>query len=110
MTTARRWLAFLSAAVLLGLSLTGLAAVSAKDPHTRYIEAYEEIVDRPMTYTELQLPTYGRIICDSLADGYSLPDVWTDNVATGMSSDQAGFAIEAAIQVYCPQFSSLLED
>lgn len=107
--TVRRWLAFLSAAVLIGLSLTGLAAVTVKDPRTRYIEAYEAIVDRPMTYTELQLPTIGQMNCRSLEEGYSLPDVYTDNIVTGLSGDQAAFTIEAAIRVYCPQFSSLLE-
>jgi hypothetical protein len=110
MTTARRWLAFLSAAVLLGLSLTGLAAATLKDPRTRYIETYESISGARMTYTELQLPTIGQMNCDSLEDGYSLPDVYTDNIITGLSGDQSAYTIEAAIQVYCPQFSSLLED
>jgi hypothetical protein len=105
----RKWAAFLSAAVLLGLSLTGFAA-TAKDPRTRFIEAYEQRSGARMTYTELQLPTIGQMNCDSLADGYSLPDVWTDNIITGLSSDQAAFTIEAAIQAYCPQFTNLLKE
>lgn len=109
MVTVRRWLAFLSAAVLLGLSLTGLAAVSAKDPRTRFIEEYESISGARMTYTELQLPTIGQMNCDSLADGYSLPDVYSDNILTGLSGDQSAYTIEAAIAVYCPQFEHLLE-
>jgi hypothetical protein len=106
---ARKWLAFLSASVLIGLSLTGMA-VTADGPRERYMRAYEDIAGRPAVYEEGQLPPIGRRNCQSLEDGYSLPDVYTDNLILGLSGDQAGFTIEAAIRVYCPQFSSLLED
>jgi hypothetical protein len=107
-TTALRWLAFLSGSALIGLALTvGLTTVDS--PRDRFIDHYQQ-QHGPMTYTELQLPTIGQMNCDSLESGYSLPDVYTDNLVTGLSGDQAAFTIEAAIAVFCPQFSSLLEE
>lgn len=108
MNTARKWLALLSAAVLLGLSLAGMT-LTFKSPEERFIQYYESVHGK-MSYTEMQLPTYGHLNCTSLEDGYSITDVYTDNVITGMSGDQAGTVIAAAITAYCPQFSSLLEE
>jgi hypothetical protein len=108
MSTIRKWLALLSAAVLLGLSLTGIL-LTFKSPEERFTQYYESVHGK-MSYTELQLPTYGHLNCDQLEDGYSIVDVYTDNVMTGMSGDQAGTVIAAAITAYCPRFSSLLEE
>jgi hypothetical protein len=108
MVTARRWLVFLSAAVLLGLSLTG-ALLTVRSPEERFT-LYWEKLHGPMSYTEQQLPAYAHLTCADLEAGYSIADVYTDNVMTGMSGDQAGWAVDAAIAVYCPQFSSMLED
>jgi hypothetical protein len=108
MNTARKWVAFLSAAVLMGLALTGMT-LTFKSPEERFIQYYESVHGK-MSYTEMQLPTYGHLNCTSLADGYSIVDVYTDNVMTGMSGDQAGTVIAAAITAYCPQFEHLLAD
>jgi hypothetical protein len=104
----RRWLPFAAATVLLATALAG-PLLTTEDPRSAFDSYYQDKHGR-MSYTEGQLYGIGVMNCRSLKAGYSLPDVYTDNLITGLSGDQSAFTIDAAITVLCPEFSHLLQD
>lgn len=121
MNIVRKGLTVLSAGVLLGLSVTGLAIrlgqLQTEDDKHSYLNTsavvrlYEERHGSLSSHEERQhIYDNAWQACAYLEKNQSLPQLWRDMTDSGISSDAAATTIEAAITYVCPQFSSLLEE